>query len=209
MRNIIFPSAIIAAMLFVPAMDNAEAQQCTSDNSDNRGCGVIIEGPHSRAQREAAEAARTRGSSAPTDKPRFPRPLALVDTYYAVAFHPRAKEHWAVWKIQTSEQNAAERALSLCNNVMGGGCQIAGSGKNALILTGYQMDNPTGPQFVDIGTGQNAREAKRNLAERCKAKGIECIPKAYIITGPETPTGGIDLSIYYDPSQQSIFGQRP
>ena len=209
MRKFIFPSAMIASLLALMPVNGADAQQCTSDNSDNRGCGVVIEGPHSRAQREAAEAEASRGSSAPAERPRFPGKFRMVDTYYAVVFHPRAKEHWAVWKIQTSAQNAEERALSLCNAVMGRGCQIAGSGKNALVLTGYQMDHPSGPQFVDIGTGRNAREAKRDLAARCKAKGIACVPKAYIITGPETPNGGLDLSIYFDPSKQSLFGQQP
>lgn len=186
----------------------ADAQQCTSDNSDNRGCAVIIEGPNQRAQREQMERqgmTRPGSGGAASDAPRFPGRLPLVDTYFAVASHPGAKEHWAIWKNQVSLQNSEARVLAACNAAMRSGCQLVGSGKNSLVLFGYQMDQPAGPQFVDIGVGRNVKEAKQNLTENCQRKGSACIPKVYFATGPETAAGGFDFSMIYDPSKKSIF----
>ncbi|RDV02959.1 DUF4189 domain-containing protein [Sphingorhabdus pulchriflava] len=151
-----------------------------------------------------------RGPTQPTsggaaaDAPRFPSPLRLVDTYFAVAFHPGANDPWAIWKNQISLQNAEERVLAACNAVMGIGCKIVGSGANSFVVLGYQMDQSAGPQLVELGVGTSLKKARQNLKEKCKSRGYKCNPLDFFGTTPESDNTGIDFSTTYYPTEATV-----
>lgn len=148
-------------------------------------------------------------SDSPADKPRFPGKLRMVDTFYAVAFHAAANDPWAIWKNQISLKNAQERVLAACNTVMGRGCRLVGSGANSFGVLGYRMDQPGGPQLVQLGVGRNLKEARQNLKNKCRAKGYECSPLDFFGTIPERDNAGVDFSITYFPTKQTVKRRAP
>lgn len=149
------------------------------------------------------------GGGTPADKPRFPGRIHMVDTHYAVAFHPGANDPWAIWKNQISLKDAEERVIAACNAVMGSGCQIVGSGANSFGVLGYRMGQPGGPQLVELGIGGSMREARRNLKEKCEARGYECGPLDFFGTIPGTDNGGFDFSMTYYPTEQTVKRRPP
>ena len=138
------------------------------------------------------------------DAPRFPGSLRMVDTYFAVAFHPGANDPWAIWKNQKSLQNAEERVLGACNSLMGSGCVLVGSGKNSYVLLGYQKSESAEPQLVEVGIGESQKAAEKNLVEKCKAKGLKCAPLPFFGTIPEADSGGFDFSMTYYPTEDTV-----
>lgn len=208
MRTQRFHLAAVASVFAATVIpETAHAQQCTSDNMDNRGCAVIFEGPNEKAQREQAaqNAAAQSGARGPVvDAPRFPGSLRMVDTYFAVAFHPGANDPWAIWKNQKSLQNAEERVLGACNSLMGSGCVLVGSGKNSYVLLGYQKSESAEPRLVEVGIGESQKAAEKNLVEKCEAKGLKCAPLPFFGTMPESDAGGFDFSMTYYPSEDTV-----
>ncbi|MCC6925440.1 DUF4189 domain-containing protein [Novosphingobium sp.] len=90
------------------------------------------------------------------------------NSFVAVAFHPEARDFWAVSNVPSREQ-AESKALGACRKAMGNGCWIERWGYNTSISVAR---DPRGFFFAD--GGPDPASADRAVLEKCQTAGWQC-----------------------------------
>lgn len=129
------------------------------------------------AVRDAAERQRMNNMDSMPQRP--PPPPA---SYVAVAWHPDARDVWAIWN-HPSGSVASVDARGACEMVMGSPCQIAQEGSNGSVVIARSADgnlHSTGAATPDA--------ARKQMLQACAKGGHKC-EIAHVFTAVMPPQG--------------------
>lgn len=130
-----------------------------------------------------------------------PPAYSRISRYGAVAIHPNAKDVWAVTNAN-SDEFAKKRALEYCSELMGPGCEITTSVRNASIVVARTN---SGALFSEWG--ETAKKASQKMLANCVAEGLRCkIVNSFTTTTAIEFEGvaTLDLSSLYQPKLVNI-----
>jgi hypothetical protein len=155
----------LVAMLFAAFMlpDTASAQYaaCPGGRWVGQQCGAGFCAPICQYDTPAP-------ASQVTQEPPS-RPHRYIDASFAIAWHNKASDVWAVWNTAKPDQ-AKELALKNCNAVMKSGCTIAAAGTNS---SGAIIKGANG--MMSAGWGERITDAKVKGLKNCERSNSVCV----------------------------------